>query len=79
VGGDHYKSKEGKAHNWEQIPGEEHWDRQWRLYGPSYFIGNITAYLERYPDKNGLEDLHKARHYLDKLIELETERDQNEC
>lgn len=64
IGGEHYK-KHGKT-------GEEHWDRQWRLYGPGYFIGCITKYVERYADKNGLQDLEKARHFLDKLIELET-------
>jgi hypothetical protein len=46
-----------------------------RLFGlPAtrcYFIGNITSYVERYQDKNGIEDLRKARHYIDKLIEEE--------
>ena len=36
-----------------------------------YFEGNIIKYISRWRDKNGLEDLRKARHYLDKLIELE--------
>ncbi|ALV64618.1 DUF3310 domain-containing protein [Campylobacter fetus] len=31
--------------------------------------GNIIKYVCRYKDKNGLEDLKKARHYLDVLIE----------
>lgn len=65
VGGDHYRQREG----------EQHWDRLVRLFGLAaarcYFIGNITAYVERYQFKNGIEDLRKARHYLDKLIELE--------
>ena len=61
IGGDHYK----------KLGGEEHWDRQWRLHGRGYFVGCITKYTERYPDKNGIEDLKKARHFLDKLIELE--------
>ena len=61
VGGTHYQSD-----------GEQHWDRQWRLRGNGYFVGCITKYVERYEDKNGLEDLKKARHFLDKLIELET-------
>ncbi len=60
VGGNHYKKG-----------GEEHWDRQWRLFGRGYFIGCITKYVERYHEKNGVEDLEKARHFLDKLIELE--------
>lgn len=60
VGGDHY-----------QVEGEQHWDRVWRLYGRGYFVGNITKYVERYHLKNGVEDLKKAQHYIQKLIELE--------
>jgi len=33
-----------------------------------YLQGNIIKYLWRYRYKNGSEDLHKARWYLDKLI-----------
>jgi hypothetical protein len=65
IGGDHYKKG-----------GEEHWDRQWRLYGRGYFVGCITKYVERYHEKNGLQDLEKAKHFLDKLIELESAQDQ---
>jgi hypothetical protein len=60
IGGNHYRKKEGV----------QHWDRVARL-GLNYFQGTITAYVERYRDKNGVEDLKKARHFLDKLIELE--------
>lgn len=60
VGGDHYKSD-----------GEDHWTRVHRL-GLSYFQGQITKYVERCWKKNGLEDLKKARHFLDKYIELNT-------
>jgi hypothetical protein len=31
--------------------------------------GNIVKYVTRYKNKNGIEDLEKARHYLDLLIE----------
>lgn len=31
--------------------------------------GNILKYITRYKSKNGIEDLKKARHYLDMLIE----------
>jgi len=34
-----------------------------------YLQGNIMKYLWRYRYKNGVEDLKKARWYLDKLIE----------
>lgn len=60
VGGDHYKQKDGS---------EEHWDRVARL-GLDYFQGQITKYVERCWKKNGLDDLRKARHFLDKYIEL---------
>lgn len=36
-----------------------------------YLAGNVIKYVSRYKDKNGLEDLKKAKHYLDKLIESE--------
>ena len=32
---------------------------------------NAVKYLSRYTDKNGVEDLNKARWYLDRLIEAE--------
>jgi hypothetical protein len=36
--------------------------------------GNVIKYVSRYQKKNGVEDLKKARHYLDMLIEsLESE------
>lgn len=59
VGGDHYN----------KIPGEQHWDRAWRLK-MDYWQSAITKYVERCWDKNGLEDLQKAAHYLQKYIEL---------
>ena len=36
-----------------------------------FLVGNIVKYVCRYNLKNGVEDLKKARHYLDKLIERE--------
>lgn len=36
-----------------------------------FIEGNILKYILRYKQKNGIEDLKKARHYLDMLIELE--------
>lgn len=59
VGGTHYKNG-----------GEEHWDRVNRL-GLDYFQGQITKYVERWKLKNGVQDLEKARHFLDKYIELQ--------
>lgn len=61
VGGDHYK-KHGTT-------GEQHWDRAARL-GLDYFQAQATKYIERCWDKNGVQDLEKARHFIDKYIEL---------
>lgn len=59
VGGDHYKTG-----------GLQHWDLV-QMFQWDYFQGQITKYLMRWRKKNGLEDLEKARHYLDKYIEVE--------
>jgi hypothetical protein len=71
-------SKARVIHGTEQVDGdhyqddvEQHWDRVWRLSGRGYFVGCITKYVERYPKKNGLTDLYKARTFLNKLIYLE--------
>ena len=34
-----------------------------------FFQGNIIKYVSRYKEKGGIEDLRKAQHYLEKLIE----------
>jgi hypothetical protein len=36
-----------------------------------FLRGNVIKYVARCDRKGGVEDLRKARHYLDKLIELE--------
>ena len=36
-----------------------------------FIVGCIIKYLCRYKSKNGLQDLEKARHFIDILIELE--------
>lgn len=38
--------------------------------GLGFLEGNAIKYIARWRDKNGIEDLKKARHYLDKLIEV---------
>lgn len=62
VGGDHYKTD-----------GPQHWDMV-AQFGLDYFQGQITKYLFRWRLKNGIEDLRKAQHYLEKYIELAKER-----
>lgn len=37
-----------------------------------FIVGNIIKYICRYKDKNGIEDLQKAKHYIDILIQLES-------
>ena len=38
----------------------------------TYLQGNVIKYVTRYKDKgSALQDLQKARHYIDMLIELE--------
>jgi len=38
-----------------------------------YLQGNIMKYIWRYRYKNGVEDLKKAKWYLDKLIEIKND------
>lgn len=61
VAGTHYKSK--AIQPWDYISANK----------LGYFEGNIVKYVSRWRDKGGIEDLRKARHYLDKLIEVEME------
>lgn len=36
-----------------------------------FLEGNVIKYVSRHASKNGLEDLKKAKHYIDLLIKLE--------
>ena len=60
VGGDHYLKN---IQPWDYILANN----------LGFLEGNIIKYITRYKDKGGTVDLHKARHYLDKLIEQEEE------
>lgn len=62
VGGQHYK--QFKHETWDVI-------LDWGL---GYLDGNAVKYLSRWRHKGGIEDLKKARHYIDKLIETETNK-----
>ena len=59
VGGSHY-SKHGDLQHWDIVA----------YFGLDYFQGQITKYVMRYKDKGGVADLKKARHFLDKYIEI---------
>lgn len=63
VGGNHYR----------QQP-IQHWDFA-AANNLDYFQGCITKYVSRWKSKGGIQDLEKARHYLDKYIELERLRE----
>ena len=39
--------------------------------GVPFIEGNIIKYVMRHREKNGLQDLMKAKHYIDLLIDLE--------
>jgi hypothetical protein len=62
VAGDHYK--QFQIEPWDAIID----------WGLGYLDGNAVKYLSRWRHKNGIEDLKKARHYIDKLIETEMEK-----
>jgi hypothetical protein len=59
IGGDHYETM--AIQPWEVI----------RRGDLDFWEGNVIKYVMRYRAKNGLEDLEKARHYLDYLIDRE--------
>jgi len=58
IGGTHYKML--PIEPWEII----------ERNNMGFFDGNALKYIMRFKLKNGIEDLKKARHYLDKLIEM---------
>lgn len=62
VGGDHYKKC-----------GIQPWDYT-IANDLDYFQGSIVKYVTRWKDKGWTQDLHKARHFLDKYIETMEER-----
>ena len=66
-GGTHYKNK--AVQPWDYIVGNN----------LGYLEGNIVKYVSRWRDKGGIQDLQKARHYLDKLIEVESRKLDQEC
>ena len=59
-GGSHYK--DCPIQPWDYIAANQ----------IGYFEGCAIKYLTRWKAKGGVEDLRKARHFIEKLIELET-------
>ena len=61
ISGEHYKCKTIQI--WDFVAANN----------LGYFEGNIVKYVSRWKDKGGVNDLRKAKHYIEKLIELETQ------
>jgi hypothetical protein len=47
--------------------------------GLGYHEGNVIKYISRWRNKNGIEDLNKAKWYVERLIELEQSRLEHEA
>jgi len=60
VGGNHYKGG-GKVEHWDFV----------KMHKIPYMEAQIMKYVMRHGIKNGAEDLWKAKHFLDKLMEQE--------
>ena len=58
VGGSYYKDK--AIQPWDYIIAND----------LGYLEGNVVKYVSRWKNKNGIEDLKKAQHYLAKLLEV---------
>ena len=65
VAGDHYKDK--AIQPVEYI----------HANGIGFFEGNVIKYVTRWKSKGGIKDLEKAKHYIEMLIELETDNEQS--
>jgi len=63
VGGDHYTRQDIQP--WEYMQAVMTKDQF-----EGFILGNIIKYISRYQEKGGKEDLQKASHYLDKLLEI---------
>ena len=63
VGGAHYVDKDVQP--WAAM---ESWMTEEQFKG--FMLGNVIKYMARFQDKGGRNDLQKAKHYLDKCLEL---------
>lgn len=63
IAGTHYKTE---YQHWSMLPALG--------YSSEYYVGQATKYLTRWRKKNGLRDLLKAQHFIEKLAELVDER-----
>jgi len=60
IGGTHYRSD---IQHWDWVASTTNFTT-----GLDYFQGQITKYVARWKNKNGIEDLGKAAHFLEKYI-----------
>jgi hypothetical protein len=58
--GSHYKKCPPEFQHWNLVV----------IHGWDYFQAQTIKYIMRYRDKGGSNDLRKARHFIDKMIEL---------
>jgi hypothetical protein len=58
INGDHYKKL--PIETWDYIAANN----------LDYFQGNVVKYITRWKDKDGIADLKKAQHYLQKYLEI---------
>jgi hypothetical protein len=65
-GGNHYK-KYGDLQPWDVVIA-------WNL---GYLEGTALKYIARWKDKNGVEDIQKAIHFLEKLLEVEKQKEKD--
>jgi len=65
IGGAHYQKD---IQPWDAM---EAWMSKEAFQG--FLQGNAIKYLARWKEKGGVEDLQKAQHYIQKLIETEAE------
>jgi hypothetical protein len=61
VGGSHYKLP---IEPWDYITANN----------LGYLEGNVVKYISRWKNKDGVQDLLKAKHYIEKLIKVENDR-----
>jgi len=50
----------------------EMWDYS-AQHNLDFFEGNVVKYVTRWKHKNGIQDLYKAKQYLDKYIKIQEE------
>lgn len=62
IGGNHYQKE---IQPWDAM---EAWMSREAFVG--YLQGNVIKYISRWKDKGGVQDIRKAQHYLEKMINI---------